>query len=139
MGVDGCVGEHSRQAAQVREHRLQGVRECGFSDTAQCQARQRYAELDRGQELRGVALQRQGDARAGPPKSDELLDARFANADQRELGGDEEAVRQNEERDQAAVNKHPFQHRSPENIRVAWTQKRPRVLAGVELQPLLEL
>ncbi len=57
------------------------------------------AELDGGEELVDGVFELQGGAGAGTAEGEELLDAGLADADQSELGGDEEAVRQDEEGD----------------------------------------
>ncbi len=89
--------EHRRRRAEdADQQRLEEVRERRLADPAQRQARQRDAELGGrqvGVEVRDHVLRDLGAAVALAPD----LDLRRPHLDQRELGGDEEAVQEHEQ------------------------------------------
>ncbi len=108
VGVeDGVRGEDDEPAGGEVEDDLG---DGGFADPAEGERGERDAELDGGEELVDGVLELQGGACAGTAEGDELLDARLADADEGELGGDEEAVGQDEEGHHDRAEEHPFQH-----------------------------
>ncbi len=82
----------------------------GLADPAECEAGGGGSELDRGEEFVDGVLELEGGAGAGAAEGDELLDAGLADADEGELGGDEEAAGQNEEGHHDYPEEHPLEH-----------------------------
>src|SRR5262249_52290081 len=70
---------------------------CWLADPAERQGRDGNAELVRREVGCQVLRDFQRQTRAGVASSNELLEARRPHFDDRELGGDEEAVRENEQ------------------------------------------
>lgn len=87
-----------------------GVGYGGFADPAEGEAGYSDSELDGGEEFVDGVLELEGGAGARPAKGDELLDAGFADADEGEFGGDEEAAGQDEEGHQDHAEYHPLEH-----------------------------
>ena len=88
-GVEMCVGQSGKQ----RRKNGRGQR---FAQPAKGQRAEGYAKLDGGQQLLKPGLEQTDGARAGSVRGDHLLDAGFANGDQRELRGDKKRVGQDE-------------------------------------------
>jgi hypothetical protein len=103
-------GVHWHHGKPVRTRIQQHLRHRRLADPAQGEARQRYAKLHGGQKFIDMALQMQRRARSRSAQRQQLLHARLAHADQRELRGHEEAVGQNEEGHHHRAKEHPFQH-----------------------------
>ena len=87
-----------------------GVGYRGFADPAEGEPGYGDSELDGGEELVDGVLELESGAGAGAPKSDELLDTGFADADQREFGRDEETAGQDEEGHQDHAEEKPLEH-----------------------------
>ena len=77
----------------------EGVGDGGLADPAESERAERDAELDGGEEVVQVLLEALDGAGAGDAERDELLKAGVAHADEGELGGDEEAVSEDERDD----------------------------------------
>ena len=87
-----------------------GVSYGGFAYPTKGEACDRDSELDGGEELVDGVLELEGGAGAGTADGDELLDAGFADADEGEFGGDEEAAGQDEEGHQDYPEEKPLEH-----------------------------
>src|ERR1700722_15663310 len=99
MGVDGGV----RDAADPA---LEETGENGLAQPAQSQAGNGDSGLNSVDDAAELLMEFEDGAGAGAMGFDELLDAGFADADQRELGGGEESV----DRHKQENNEHPQQH-----------------------------
>src|ERR1700683_640169 len=86
-----------------------------LADPAQRQAAQGYAQLNGRQKIPEVLLQPADDAGSRLALRDELLDARLADADQRELRRHKEAVRQDQHHDGDAVKEEELRHVPPQS------------------------
>src|SRR6187402_442218 len=84
--------------------------ESGFSYPAKGEGRERDAELVGREKLVHVPLETKRGASAGLAESCELLDARLAQGDERELRRDEKSRRQNKDRDGESPEECPLQH-----------------------------
>ena len=129
VGVQELVRGAAGEPRQVREAAEDGFCYGRLAEAAEGQRGEGDAELHGGEELVDVVLEAEGGAGAGAVELDELLDAGLADADEGELGGHKEGVRQDEEGDQASVDEAPFQHNAWLKVynegRVVWTQERP--------------
>ena len=90
VGIEGGVG-------QCLEPVPEEAGDDGFADPAEGEAAEGDSELDGGEEVVEVLLEAADGACSEDVLSDELLDAGFADADQGKLGGDEEAVGEDEQ------------------------------------------
>ena len=81
---------------QEGERRLNQRRERRLADPAEAEARHRDAELGRGDVAVGIGDRAPDGARAAVALGDQLIDARLADRDDRELRRDEEAVGEHE-------------------------------------------
>ncbi len=90
---DVTVELRVRQRAEPAAEQRSGQR---LAQPAESQRAQRDAELDCGEQVFKVALKAAYGFRAGDAGLKKLLDARFANGDERELGGHEVGVGQDE-------------------------------------------
>ena len=108
VGVDDGVG--GRTWSQLLGEVEDDVGDGGFADPAEGEAGDGDAELDGGEELVDGVLELEGGAGAGAAEGDELLDAGLADADEGELGGDEEAAGQDEEGHHDHAEEHPLEH-----------------------------
>ena len=92
----GEVGEEDGvgQAFKEAEEEIGGE---GFADPAESERAEGNAELAGGEEAFEVGLEAADGERAGEAGGDHLLDAGFADGDEGELCGDEEAVGQDEQ------------------------------------------
>ncbi len=108
VGVDD--GVRREDGEPVRRRSEDDLGDGGFADPAEGEAGEGDAELDGGEEVVDGVLELEGGAGAGTAEGDELLDAGLADADEGELGGDEEAVGQDEEGHHDNAEEHPFEH-----------------------------
>ena len=92
-------GHGDRVAGDRADDRIEQPRQRRLADPPERQAENGDAELARGDVAVEVGNAILDVARAGPPLGHELLDARLSDGDERELGGDEEAVEEDQERD----------------------------------------
>ncbi len=90
VGVDDGVGDGLEPA-------FKEAGDDGFADPAEGEAAEGDAELDGGEEVVEVLLEAADGACSEDILGDELLDAGFADADEGELGSDEEAVGEDEQ------------------------------------------
>ncbi len=104
---DDQEGEGNRQDA--RHHRVEAVREHLLAESADCQARDRDAELHRRDETRRVARDLQDGARAAVALAPELTDPRAARGNEAVLGCHEERVEEDQARKSQELEKkgHP--------------------------------
>ena len=121
VGVDADVRRDrgKKAVSEVVERGGDG----GLADPAEGEAGEGYAELDGGKEVVHVVLELEDGAGAGSALGDELLDAGLADADESELGCDEEAVGQDEEGHHDSSNEGPLKHKRM----LAGTTKAPRL------------
>jgi len=104
-------GTAARWAYTQRTHRLlEDARHRRLADPAQRQTAQRHPELHGGKKISEILLQSANDARGGVMLRDQLLDARLAHADQRELRRYKKAVRQNQNHNGDAVKEQELRH-----------------------------
>ena len=90
--ADGVRHADGQVVAKQRKHRLEHLGQRGLPDPAQRQTCHRDAQL-RGRDVAVRVVQRPPNrARAAMSLRDQLVDACLAHRDQRELGGDEETV-----------------------------------------------
>ena len=87
-----CAVRAGEMRRQKRERRLEDRGERRLGQPAEAEARHRDAELRRGDVAIGRGDGAAHGSRAAVPFGDHLIDARLAHRDDRELGGDEEAV-----------------------------------------------
>ena len=108
-------GEMSIEArVRQRTHRLlEDARDGRLADPAQRQTAERDAKLNCRKKVAEILLKTADNAGSRIAFRDELFDARLADADQSKLGGDEEAVRQNQDDDGDAVKKEELRHCLP--------------------------
>ena len=91
VGVEGGVGK-------VLKPLFEEAGDDGLADPAEGEAAEGDAELDGGEKFVEVLLKTADGTCSEDFLGDELLDAGFADADEGELGGDKEAVGEDEER-----------------------------------------
>ena len=89
---------------------LDDLSDGGFADPAERECSERNAELDGGKKIVHRALELEDGAGSGPAEGDKLLHAGLTDADERELGGDEEAVGQDEEGHHGSSDESPLEH-----------------------------
>jgi hypothetical protein len=123
MGVDAGVRD-------VADPGLEQVGDDGLADPAESEAAEGDSELHCGQEVVEVLLKMAYEAGTGPALRDHLLNARLANADQGEFGGNEESVTQDQHEDGDAAEKQEFEHREATEYRVQASGKLAAVFFG---------
>ena len=103
----------------AREQRRQAVREAHGRERRGEEADEREAELRDGEEPARVVEQAPHPAGARLPLLDQLLDAAAADRDERDLGGDEEALEDRED-DQEQDRGDRVVHVAPPSAAGAW-------------------
>ena len=115
----GDEGEGQRDGGEVRVEAgvgkaghglLEEGGDSGLAEPAHGEAAEGDPELDGGKEIAQILLEAADDARAGTVFLNELLNARFADADQSELRRDEETVGEDQHDDGDAVEEEELRH-----------------------------
>jgi hypothetical protein len=108
MGVDGGVRRKRVEApaGEAKEH----LGDSRLADPAEGEARCGNAKLHGGKEFIDGVLKFECGAGSGTAEGDELLDARFADADEGELGRDEKTGGEDEEGHQDDAKEDPLKH-----------------------------
>src|SRR5215469_11001792 len=104
-----------RRLRQHVERKQENPRRDRLTNPTQRQRAQRDAKLHGGQKIVEVMLELADGTCPGDARFKKLLDARVADGDKRELRGHEEAVRQNEQDDGDAFDRHKPVHLVPED------------------------
>lgn len=108
MSIDGSV--RRKLVQPVTGESQKNVGDGGFTDPAQSQGGERYSKLDGGQEFVDRVLELKDRDGTGATMGDQLLDAGFADADQRKLRRDKETAGQDEEGHQDDAKENPLKH-----------------------------